>query len=402
MHILLRPFDEAYLLHQRLEAKVLSPRASGCYTVLQDMESKVLINNLLSTNNFSKQTERFSSSIAYALTYGVRIATGDEWQLQTAHKVLKNFTLAAQVGAWIVDSLPILNYLPRPLAPWKKTADEWYQMETDLHMTNMKAALKQESWNWTKDFMNAKEAENMPDVEMAWDLGILCDAGVETTNVTLQNFIFACVASPGFIPKAHEELDQVIGSERLPEFSDLANLPYIQAVVEENFRWRHIIPGGIPHATTKDDYYRGYLIPKGSTIVPIFSAMRHDKDLFESPFDFRPERWLGKSQPGNFGYGRRICTGRFIAKNSLNIAVARLLWAFNIRSQDGKRPLADDNAFTSGFVSSPKPFEAIFEPRSENHRKVIEQAFSTADLDVSKILQSIRNEQVAAGLKPRA
>ena len=174
------------------------------------------------------------------MTYGFRIVTGEEWQIQTAHEVLKNFTYAGQVGAWIVDALPFLNYLPSALAPWKKTASTWYKIEANLHMTNMSDALQRESWNWSKDFINAKEAQSLSDVEVSWDLGILCDAGVETTNVTLQIFVLACLAYPEFIPKAQKELDEIIGPERLPNFEDLRELPYIEAVVEENFRWRHI------------------------------------------------------------------------------------------------------------------------------------------------------------------
>ena len=401
-HIMLRPFNEEFLLHQRLEATVLSPRASGCYTSLQDMESKVLLKDLLSSSDFPQRFERFAASIVYTLTYGFRIVTGDEWQLQTAHEVLKNFTYAGQVGAWIVDALPFLNFLPGALAPWKKTAESWYQIEANLHMSNMRDALKRESWNWSKDFNNSKEAQDMSDVEISWDLGILCDAGVETTNVTLQIFILACLSSPQFIPKAQKELDEIVGHERLPDFDDLERLPYLQAVVEENFRWRHIVPSGIPHATTQEDHYNGYRIPKGSTILPLFNAMRQDARLFDSPLDFRPERWLGKSQPSNWGYGRRVCPGRFIAKNSVGIGISRMLWAFNIRSKDGKRPLVDESIFTTGFVSAPKPFEAVFEPRSEQHKKVIEESFNAVNKDVSKILDDIRKKQVSVGLNPRA
>jgi hypothetical protein len=136
-HIMLRPFGEDFLLHQRMEATVLSPRASNCYTPVQDMESKVLLKMLLGTNEFLAQFERYAASIVYILTYGFRIETGKEWQIQTAHEVLKNFTYAAQVGSWIVDAIPFLNYLPAPLTPWKKQSKEWYQIETNLHAINM-------------------------------------------------------------------------------------------------------------------------------------------------------------------------------------------------------------------------------------------------------------------------
>jgi hypothetical protein len=402
MHIMFRPFDGEFLLHQRMEATVLSPRASICYTPLQDMESKVLLKNLLTTNDAAFQFDRYSASIVYALTYGFRIVTGEEWQIKTAHEVLENFTYAGQLGAWIVDALPVLNHLPALLTPWKKQAEAWYQIEEKLHMTNMNDALTRKSWNWSKDFKNSIEGESLSDVEIAYDLGILCNAGVETTSVTIQIFTLACLAFPEFIPKAQKELDGVVGPDRLPAFEDLEKLPYLQAVVEENFRWRHLAPSGIPHATSADDYYKGYLIPKGSTIVPLFLAMRHDTKLFDSPLEFRPERWLNSSQPSNWGYGRRVCPGRFIAKNSVSIAIARLLWAFHIKTIDGKKVEVNEDTFTTGFVSAPKKVDAVFEPRSEKHRYVVEQAFEEQDLNVANLLDEVRRRHVCVGLSPRA
>jgi cytochrome P450 len=328
----------------------------------------------------------------------MRIETGDEPQLRAADSNLKNLIKAGEVGAWIVDTLPFLNHLPASLAPWKKTAETWYQALEDSAIKNHDDALKRQGWNWAKDFQQSKEAQQMTEEEVAWDLDIICAGGIETTNVTLQIFTFACIAYPDWIPYAHEELDAVVGALRLPDFDDLKKLPYIQAVTEETFRWRHITPMGIPHATTKDDYYNGYFIPKGSTIIPLFHAMRAEVD---SPEQFRPERWIGKTQSGNFGYGRRVCPGRFIARKSLSIAVARILWAFNIKPKDGKAPVVDEIMFTPGFVSRPKPFDVVFEPRSQMHKEVIEREWRGADKDVSKMLNGIRDKMVEIGLTPR-
>lgn len=400
-HIMIKPFNDNFLLHQRLEAPVLSPRTSACYIAIQDLESKQLIRNMLHSDNFPKEFERFAASIIYSITFGLRIVTGDEWQLQTSYECLKNFTIAGQVRAWIVDLFPSLNNLPTSFTPWKKTAEKWYSMWANLHMANMQDALKREGWNWAKEFNSSKEAQNLTATEISWDLGVLCDAGVETTDVQLQIFVLACSAYPGWISKAQTELDEVVGAERLPDFEDLARLPYLQTVVEENFRWRHIVPAGIPHATTQDDHYRGYLIPKGSVIVPLFSAMRKDKTLYDSPEQFRPERWLGKSQPSNFGYGRRVCPGRFIARSSLSIAMARLLWAFNIRSKDGAEVRVRDDMFTTGFVSRPKPFRTVFEPRSDAYMQVIESSFEAADKGIVRLMDEVREKQKLAGLAPR-
>lgn len=67
---------------------------------------------------------------------------------------------------------------------------------------------------------------------------------------------------------AKEEIDRVIGNGRLPNFNDRANLPYLEAVWKESFRWHTLAPMAVPHVTTEDDIIEGYLIPKGAMIVP--------------------------------------------------------------------------------------------------------------------------------------
>jgi len=66
--------------------------------------------------------------------------------------------------------------------------------------------------------------------------------------------------------KARQELDQVIGSLRLPEFDDLPNLPYIGAIAKEVLRWNSLAPLGLPHTTSEDDVVGEYFIPKGTLV----------------------------------------------------------------------------------------------------------------------------------------
>ena len=68
--------------------------------------------------------------------------------------------------------------------------------------------------------------------------------------------------------KAQAELDNVIGSQRLPDFSDRSTLPYVNALVKELARWHVVAPTGVPHAAVRDDVYNGFLIPKGSLVIP--------------------------------------------------------------------------------------------------------------------------------------
>lgn len=73
--------------------------------------------------------------------------------------------------------------------------------------------------------------------------------------------------SPDVVRKAQEEIDRVIGNDRLPTSMDRPNLPYIEAVVKEVLRWHPVAPMGLPHTSTTEDVVEGYLIPKGSMVI---------------------------------------------------------------------------------------------------------------------------------------
>lgn len=82
--------------------------------------------------------------------------------------------------------------------------------------------------------------------------------------------------------------------------------------------------------------------------------------------------------------------------------MARLLWAFKIQSKDGARISVQEDMFTTGFVSGPNPFVAVFEPRSKERKKIVESEFEVANKDVAHLLNEVREKQVVAGLSPSA
>ena len=69
--------------------------------------------------------------------------------------------------------------------------------------------------------------------------------------------------------RAQAELDTVIGPHRLPDFSDMKDLPYIVAITKECLRWKLVTPLAVPHLTTDADEYRGYYIPKGAIVLGV-------------------------------------------------------------------------------------------------------------------------------------
>ena len=69
------------------------------------------------------------------------------------------------------------------------------------------------------------------------------------------------------LKKAHAELDATVGRDRMPDFGDRDNLPYVNAIVSESLRYHSILPLGLPYCTLEDDEYHGYFIPAGTVIL---------------------------------------------------------------------------------------------------------------------------------------
>ena len=57
-------------------------------------------------------------------------------------------------------------------------------------------------------------------------------------------FILAMTLYPEVQIKAQEEIDRVVGQDRLPDLSDRENLPYIEGVFMETLRWKPVVPLG--------------------------------------------------------------------------------------------------------------------------------------------------------------
>nr|GAT58330.1 cytochrome P450 [Mycena chlorophos] len=89
-------------------------------------------------------------------------------------------------------------------------------------------------------------------------------AASDTTASALMTFFLAMALHPTIQNRAQAEIDAVLSaSSSLPTFDQKGSLPYIEAVLREVLRWRPVVPLCVPHATTADDTYDGYFIPRG-------------------------------------------------------------------------------------------------------------------------------------------
>jgi len=223
-----------------------------------------------------------------------------------------------------------------------------------------------------------------------WTAVSLYAAGSDSTVAIITSVILALVMFPEVQERAQEELDRVVGGDRLPTFEDRKNLPYIDGIVKEAWRWNPVGPMGLTHKSEEDIVYGEYVIPKESYLLPSLWWFLHDPKEYSDPEIFKPERYLeplNEPDPSElaFGYGRRSCAGRFFADGSVYITLAQMLSVFRLRkdtdAQGNEIPVKLEAI--PGMVNRPKEFAFKIEPRSQHHIELLERIEAAQESETS-------------------
>jgi len=331
------------------------------------------------------------------VTYGIDVLDKEDPYIATAESAVRAAFAAAMPGAFLIDSIPILRYVPEwiPGASFKRKAKEWRRQAEDMANKPFDAAMKNiRNGDATFSFVSDSSDKIDPTRDISSQelairdaAGTMYSAGSDTTVSAIASCILAMLENPQVLRKAQKQVDEVVGNSRLPTFDDEDSLPYITAMVKESLRWRDVAPIGVPHHSDAEDEYKGYRIPAGSVIVPNCWAMLHDPNIYPEPFEFKPERFLKDGQldpdakdPAHaaFGFGRRICPGRFMALSSLWIAIASIVAVFDISKaidENGNEvPLSHEYISALGIL--PKPFKCSIKPRSAEAEELIKATSS--------------------------
>ncbi|KAJ6464016.1 cytochrome P450 [Mycena sanguinolenta] len=389
----LQPYGPMYKKHRRAFQHGFNRRQSNCYQHVQTRENTLLLEKLLTDpNKYDHHLRITTGAIIMMIGLGYQITENDEF-VRIAEAAQLAMVSAARPGAYLVDLLPILKYVPEwfPGASFQKVAREGRELSEELQTKPFAWALKQfDEGNalpsFFKDLMDHREIAS-DDPEEAQHIikcatAVMYATGADTILASTLTFILAMLHAPHVQKIAQEELDRVVGTDRLVTYADQEALPYINAIVKESLRWELVIPLGVPHRVMEDDTYNGYFIPKGTTVIANQWGISHDEQVFSDPFAFRPERFLNKESPLPdpstiaFGWGRRICPGRFLAENSLWLHVATILACFNITpivGNDGKL-IIPPREYTSGMASRPLPFQCHISPRNDTVVELIKQS----------------------------
>ena len=133
----------------------------------------------------------------------------------------------------------------------------------------------------------------MEDRAMVSYFGIISTAGHDTTAATTATAMWLLAEQPALLARLK------------------ADPRLINGFVEESIRWTSPVQQFVRSAV--EDYeLRGRHIKKGDLLYISYMSGNRDEDVFDAPFEFRPDR--SPNRHIGFGYGAHICLGQHLAR----------------------------------------------------------------------------------------
>jgi cytochrome P450 len=172
-----------------------------------------------------------------------------------------------------------------------------------------------------------EDGSPMSDQELRDELMTLLVAGHETTASSLAWAFERLVRLPRVLSRLVEELDTNGDA-------------YLLATIQETLRRRPVLPNVEPRLVMEPFEVGGWRYPVGVCLVPNAYLVHHDPEIYDDPYEFRPERFLDEA-PGTytwipFGGGRRRCIGASFAMLEMQIVIRTVLERCELQpAQDG-------------------------------------------------------------------
>ncbi|KMZ57977.1 hypothetical protein ZOSMA_7G00060 [Zostera marina] len=194
------------------------------------------------------------------------------------------------------------------------------------------------------------EGETVTDIDIKALLLNLFSAGTDTTTSTLEWALAELIRHPDILEHLQQEIDGVVGRDRLVSDTDLPNLPFLHAVIKEVFRLHPSTPLSLPRVALESCEVQGYHIPKNTTLLVNVWAISRDPTVWTDPLEFRPSRFLPGGDHANsdvkgndfdvipFGAGRRICAGMSLGLKMVQFLTATLAHSFDWKLPDDHLP----------------------------------------------------------------
>ncbi|XP_076419143.1 cytochrome P450 2C70-like [Peromyscus maniculatus bairdii] len=289
-------------------------------------------------------------------------------------KFRRNIEILTSPWIQLCSAYPVLYYLPGSHKEYIKICTEI----KEFILKEIKRHQETLNLNSPQDFIDhflikmEKEKHNKNSEFTMENLAItifdLFSAGTETMSTTMNYGLLLLLKYPEVTAKIQEEIEQVIGRHRSPCMQDKNQMPYTNAVLHEIQRCLDLVPIPLPRETTQDVEFRGYHIPKGTTVMTCLTSVLNDNKEFPHPEKFDPGHFL--DERGNFkksdyfmafSAGRRACLGEGLARMELFLTLTNILQHFTLKPLVNPEDI-DFTLVQTGLLSLPPPYELCFIP----------------------------------------
>ena len=258
------PYNDRWRKHRRLASTWLNPRAVDTYSEVLDYEATTLLKELYAGRsapiNPQPHAGRCSLNNMLTIAFGTRTESTDDPLVKTALRISREFMNCTGPMSNLTDFVNPLQWFTNPFTARAKHLHEdlvanYGGMIKDIER-RMRAGEEVQDC-LAKTMLLAREAEGLDDLDMAILASAFMIGGVETTASIMQWFSALIPEYPEIQRRAQEELDRVVGRDRLPTIEDEKDLPFCHAIIKGVERMHNPFWLGTLHVVSEDFVYKG-------------------------------------------------------------------------------------------------------------------------------------------------
>jgi cytochrome P450 len=269
-------------------------------------------------------TQRITLAVIMRAVFGVH----DEARLARFEGLIESFS--DRVSA--VLAFPILRRDLGRWSPWSRfvraraALDEFIYEEIALRRSEGGEDAERDDVLSLLLAARHDDGSPMSDEELRDELVTILGAGHETTATGIAWAAERLLRTPRALAKLRESL--AAGED-----------DYLEATVKETLRARPVIVD-VARKVTAPIRIGGYELPVGSYVMAAIAALHYREDLFPSPDEFRPERFLDDKVDNYawipFGGGVRRCIGASFAEYEMRIILRAIFERADLIAPDRK------------------------------------------------------------------